>query len=82
MSHAALLFVLGLCAFASGFGLRIVDPLMPLLAASRQPGAMKLSGAITAATRSEPGLGCAVAMLLSMRVSNPTKKTHTDEPAL
>ncbi|MGB7917807.1 MAG: hypothetical protein WCF79_21360, partial [Rhodomicrobium sp.] len=55
---------------------------LPLLAASRQPGGMKLSGAITAATRSEPGLGCAVAMLLTARVSNTTKKTHIDEPAL
>jgi MFS transporter, YNFM family, putative membrane transport protein len=32
MSQNALIAVLSLCAFASGFGLRIVDPIMPLLA--------------------------------------------------
>jgi MFS transporter, YNFM family, putative membrane transport protein len=32
VSQAPLLLILGLCAFASGFGLRIVDPLVPLLA--------------------------------------------------
>jgi predicted MFS family arabinose efflux permease len=32
MNQTALVLVLGLCAFASGFGLRIVDPIIPLLA--------------------------------------------------
>ncbi len=32
MNQNALIAVLALCAFASGFGLRVVDPIMPLLA--------------------------------------------------
>jgi len=33
VKQTALILVLGVCAFASGFGLRIVDPSIPLLAA-------------------------------------------------
>jgi MFS transporter, YNFM family, putative membrane transport protein len=50
MTQKKLVVVLGLCAFASGFGIRIVDPIIPLLAGEFSTSLTATSLVVTAFT--------------------------------